>query len=206
MNTHKTTLLGGTPIFRAGLTIMIDQLNDVVGGANTSLSTTKELILFTLPAIANVASERALQQALKNRQREAIVIVFGPRPKPVALRRLLQKGLSSYLLYAATPKTISLAIAAANRKEVFIDPNISASFLNAQLGLRSATEMVLTRREKEVLQLIVEENTTDEIARRLFISPCTVETHRANILGKLGVRNVAGIVREAMRRNLCEVS
>jgi len=77
--------------------------------------------------------------------------------------------------------------------------------LNEQLGLRPTTDILLTRREKEVLQLIVEENTTEEIARRLFISPCTVETHRANILGKLGVRNVAGIVREAMRRELCVV-
>lgn len=206
MNTRNTILHGGTPIFRAGLAIMVDQLDEVVDGMNIPFSATQELIIFTLPAISSVASGRALQKVLKNRQPEAIVIVIGPRPKPVALRRLLQKGLSSYLLYTATAKTIAKAIAAANRKEIFIDPSISSAFLNAQLGLRSATEMVLTRREKEVLQLIVEENTTDEIARKLFISSCTVETHRANILGKLGVRNVAGIVREAMRRNLCEVS
>lgn len=60
----------------------------------------------------------------------------------------------------------------------------------------------LSRREKEVLQLIVDEFTTQEIADKLFISFGTVETHRRNILSKLGARNAAGLVRIALEYDL----
>lgn len=60
----------------------------------------------------------------------------------------------------------------------------------------------LSRREKEVLQLIVDEHTTQEIADKLFISFGTVETHRRNILSKLGARNSAGLVRIALEYQL----
>ncbi|MCP9234666.1 helix-turn-helix transcriptional regulator [Lewinella sp. JB7] len=56
-----------------------------------------------------------------------------------------------------------------------------------------------------MLELIVQEYTTEEIAGKLFIGRCTVETHRSHLMQKLGARNTAGIVREAMRRELCAV-
>ncbi len=55
----------------------------------------------------------------------------------------------------------------------------------------------LTRREKEVLRLIIEELTTDEIAEKLFISPATVITHRKSLLRKLNAKNTAGLVKAA---------
>lgn len=60
----------------------------------------------------------------------------------------------------------------------------------------------LTRREKEILQKIAEGKTSQEIAEVLFISPRTVDTHRANLIQKLGVKNSAGLVRYAIERNL----
>lgn len=60
----------------------------------------------------------------------------------------------------------------------------------------------LTRREKEILQKIAEGKTSQEIADVLFISPRTVDTHRANLIQKLGVKNSAGLVRYAIERNL----
>ena len=62
----------------------------------------------------------------------------------------------------------------------------------------------ISRREKEVLQLIVKEHTTQEIADQLFISLKTVESHRANLLAKLSARNTAGLVRIAMENNLID--
>jgi len=205
MNTLNTSLHGGTPIFRAGLITTLGQLRLSDGTPHSPFSSISELTFHILPTGKNLAAERALKCALKGRNQAANIIVFGPRPKPTALRRLLQQGLSAYLLRTATPETIAQAVAAAIRAETYLDPNLKAELLNEQLGLRPTTDILLTRREKQILQLIVEENTTGEIATQLFISPCTVETHRANILGKLGVRNVAGIVREAMRRELCLV-
>lgn len=62
--------------------------------------------------------------------------------------------------------------------------------------------MRLTGREKEILQLIAYEHTTDEIARQLYLSRHTVITHRKNMMIKLDVKNVAGLVRKGFERGL----
>ncbi|MCO6477059.1 MAG: response regulator transcription factor [Phaeodactylibacter sp.] len=82
-----------------------------------------------------------------------------------------------------------------------LSDNVKKLILEYSLGI-GPKKKKLTEREQEVLQLIIEEYTTKEIAKKLFISSCTVETHRLNIIQKLGVRNTAGIVREAMRMDL----
>ena len=64
----------------------------------------------------------------------------------------------------------------------------------------------ISRREKEVLDLIIKEHTTQEIAKQLFISLKTVESHRSNLLSKLNARNTAGLVRIALENNLLEKS
>jgi DNA-binding CsgD family transcriptional regulator len=63
----------------------------------------------------------------------------------------------------------------------------------------------ISRREKEVLQLIVQEHTTQEIATELFISLKTVESHRRSLLTKMNVRNTAGLVRVAVENELIEL-
>ena len=62
----------------------------------------------------------------------------------------------------------------------------------------------LSYREKQIICLIKDEYTTDEIAKKLFRSKHTIERHRKNIMNKLDVKNVAGVVRVAMEYNLCE--
>jgi len=62
----------------------------------------------------------------------------------------------------------------------------------------------VSRREKEVLRLIVQEHTTQEIADKLFISLKTVESHRSSLLGKLDARNSAGLVRITLENNLLD--
>ena len=64
----------------------------------------------------------------------------------------------------------------------------------------------ISRREKEVLELIVKEHTTQEIANKLFISLKTVESHRSNLLAKMNARNTAGLVRIAMEHKLIDTS
>jgi DNA-binding NarL/FixJ family response regulator len=61
---------------------------------------------------------------------------------------------------------------------------------------------ILSKREIEIINLIAEELTTQEIAEKLFISPHTVDTHRKNLLAKLNVRNTAGIVKFALQNHL----
>ena len=64
----------------------------------------------------------------------------------------------------------------------------------------------LTNREIEIVSLIVEEQTTKEMAQSLYLSIDTIKSHRKNIMSKLHVKNVAGIVREAFMQNLIELN
>ncbi len=120
-----------------------------------------------------------------------------------------KRGLSGYLLRDVDPEHLLAAYTALLRGGHYVDPGLRDHWLRLQLRdrpRRGGHHIKLTRREREVLQLIVEEYTTDEIAVNLHISRCTVESHRANILSKLGVRNVAGLVREAMKHRLCTIA
>lgn len=69
----------------------------------------------------------------------------------------------------------------------------------------SKNKIELTEREKEILQLIVQEQTTKEIAQQLYLSEKTIETHRASIMQKLEVKNIAGMVKKAIMQGLAEV-
>lgn len=107
-------------------------------------------------------------------------------------------GISAYLLSSICVADIRQAIQAVINEQTYLDPVLSQHWASQTMGLGHDSS-VLTRREKEVLDLIVEEYTTKEIAKQLYISPCTAETHRMNIIQKMGVRNTAGVVREAVR-------
>jgi DNA-binding CsgD family transcriptional regulator len=63
-------------------------------------------------------------------------------------------------------------------------------------------QAILTKREREVLQLIIDEHTSQEIAAMLFISPHTVENHRISLMQKLEVKNTAGLVKKALEGGL----
>jgi len=85
-----------------------------------------------------------------------------------------------------------------------LQKDIQQKLLNQTLGKKSNNSLFtkLTRREDEVLQAISEELTTQEIAEKLFISSKTVETHRMNLMSKLGAKNSVGIVKIAMEKGL----
>ena len=85
-----------------------------------------------------------------------------------------------------------------------VTETIMKGLMNQRTGSKKAKKELpkISRREKEVLDLIVKEHTTQEIANKLFISLKTVESHRSNLLAKLNARNTAGLVRITMENNL----
>lgn len=119
------------------------------------------------------------------------------------VKKMLRNGASGYLLKSADPATLLKAIDTLAKGEQFIDERLQKMLLAESItGKRKSTQVLLTRRETEILRLIAEEYTNQEIADKLFISLRTVETHRLNISQKLDVKNTAGLVREAYLRNL----
>ncbi|HEY1113624.1 MAG TPA: response regulator transcription factor [Chitinophagaceae bacterium] len=134
------------------------------------------------------------------------VIAFSSYDDTHYIRQVLRSGASGYLLKDAGQQTIVNALAAVVRGEQVIDESVKKLLLQESITgqRRSIYEVPLTKREKEILKLVAEGLSNQQIADQLFISLRTVETHRFNLTQKLEVKNAAGLVKEAIRRGLTE--
>jgi DNA-binding NarL/FixJ family response regulator len=121
------------------------------------------------------------------------------------IARAMKAGAAGYVLKTAGYEEFLVAIAEVAAGREYLSEGAKAAVIAGLSSRRSATDAVhLTRREREILTLIAGGRTTGEIAAILFISGLTVETHRHNLMRKLGLRNVAGLVRYAMEHGLAD--
>lgn len=113
------------------------------------------------------------------------------------IQKMMNNGASGYLLKNATREEITKAIATVIKGQTYLSVEASNTLRKAD-----PATMVLTRREKEVLELIADGMTNAEIAEKLFISVTTVDTHRKNLLAKLHAKNTASLIRIAAQMQL----
>jgi DNA-binding NarL/FixJ family response regulator len=120
----------------------------------------------------------------------------------------LEDGAAGYVLKTAADRDLIDAVRAAMRGEPFLYPGAVRALVRDHLERASRGEEIpqdpLTPREQEIVKLIAEAHTNEEIAEQLVISKKTVERHRANILEKLGMRDRVELTRYAIRRGLIE--
>ncbi|MEJ8842469.1 response regulator transcription factor [Lacibacter sp. H375] len=114
------------------------------------------------------------------------------------ITKMIENGASGYVLKNATKEELLFAIQTVVRGRIFLSHE--AAMITEKKEGDDAP--VLTRREKQILELIADGLTTQEIANKLFISGTTVETHRKNLLLKLEAKNVAAMVKIAAKLNL----
>ncbi|MCL4140233.1 UNVERIFIED_CONTAM: hypothetical protein GTU68_057107 [Idotea baltica] len=119
---------------------------------------------------------------------------------------MLNNGASGYLLKNTDKLELLEAFKNVLSGEQYLQKDIQKKLLSQSLGqkFKSSLFTKLTRREKEVLNAIAEELTTQEIAEKLFISSKTVETHRMNLMSKLGAKNSVGIIKTAIEQGLLD--
>ncbi|MBC7866642.1 MAG: response regulator transcription factor [Gloeobacteraceae cyanobacterium ES-bin-316] len=113
------------------------------------------------------------------------------------IQKMMDNGASGYVLKNATQDELTDAIGTVIKGKLYLSEEASLT-----LRKEDATTIVLTRREKEVLELIANGMTNAEIAKKLFISVTTVDTHRKNLLAKLEAKNTASLVRIATQKQL----
>lgn len=116
----------------------------------------------------------------------------------------MRAGVAGYVLKSKAAYDLVQAIREVDQGNVFLSPGISRAIVHQMLNKDSVPSDVLTLRERQVLQLIAEGKTTKEIAADLGISTKTAESHRTNIIEKLDIHDVAGLVRYAMRDGLIQ--
>lgn len=130
------------------------------------------------------------------------------------ISKILKAGAISYVLKSAGKADIISAIQAAHEGKSYFDKDVAEVMMSKYLRMDASKKQKssqflisvddLTKREIEVIKLITEELTTSEISEKLFISPRTVDSHRRNLLQKIGVKNTAGLVKFALFYKIIE--
>jgi DNA-binding NarL/FixJ family response regulator len=119
---------------------------------------------------------------------------------------VLEAGADGYLLKDSAFAELVTAVAAVAKGKMYLSPSIAETVIKSSLektdrGIQGSS-VLLSGREREVLQMIAEGKSTKEIALKLFVSTKTVETHRKQIMDKLNIRTVAGLTKYAIREGL----
>ena len=146
------------------------------------------------------AARRVAEESARTR-----VVVLSMYAEASYVRQALKAGVAGYLLKGAAVAELPLALQAVMRGETYLTPKVSQTVVQELLhcGPASADPLEgLTQRQREILQLIAEGRSTKEIASLLEIGIKTAETHRQRLMDRLGIRDVAGLVRFAVRAGL----
>jgi len=133
------------------------------------------------------------------------VLILSMHANEEYVLQALRAGAAGYLLKGAGPAELELAVRAVARGETHLSPSISRHVVDDYLRRLSegpAAPEALTPRQREILQLIAEGHTTKEIASKLGLSVKTVETHRMQLMERLDIHDIAGLVRYAIRTGL----
>jgi DNA-binding NarL/FixJ family response regulator len=163
-------------------------------------------------AILDISMPRktGLQAAreISQRRPEVRVLILSMHDNEQYLFEAIKAGASGYVLKSAVDRDLVEACRAAMRGEPFLYPGGVRALMRDYVERARAGEIgrgeVLTPREEEIVKLVAEAHTNEEIGELLFISKKTVERHRANILEKLGMRDRVELTRYAIRRGLVE--
>ena len=145
---------------------------------------------------------------ITHRKPDVRVLMLSMHDNEQYLFEAIRAGASGYVLKSAVDRDLVEACRAAMRGEPFLYPGAVRALMREYLDRARAGEALhkdlLTPREEEIVKLVAEAHTNEEIGEMLFISKKTVERHRANILEKLGMRDRVELTRYAIRRGLVQ--
>ncbi len=145
-----------------------------------------------------------LCKMLKENHQNLKIIGLTSHKQTAFLKNMMKSGASGFVLKNAPVNEIIEAIQVVADGGEYVQQEMKELLIAESMHRASGISFLpkLTRREKEILKLISEECTTQEIADKLYLSPKTVETHRQNLILKLGVKNSVGLVKVAIEKGL----
>jgi len=142
-------------------------------------------------------------RAILERDPKCRVIVLSMYSQREYVRRALKAGAAGYVVKRSAAKEVVEAIRAVHAGQRYLSPRVADVVLEDYSDEKQDDPLTrLSAREREVLQLLAEGRTGAQIAERLSLSQKTVETYRARLVEKLGIRDLAGLVRFAIQRGL----
>jgi len=217
MTPTKTKILiaDDHPIVLRGLRTVLDaqpdlevvaQATDGQEAVELALSEEIELVVLDISMPRKTGLQAARE--ITRRRPEVRVLMLSMHDNEQFLFEAIRAGAAGYVLKSSVDRDLVEACRATMRGEPFLYPGgvqaLMREYLERSRSGEATEAELLTPREEEVVKLIAEARTNDEIAALLYISKKTVERHRANILEKLGMRDRVELTRYAIRRGLIE--
>jgi len=201
-------------LVRAGIRALLEKLPEVQVVAEASdgrdalqmVKTHQPDVVLMDIAMPGLNGLEATRRVVKEFPR-ANVLILSMYASEEYVWQALSAGAAGYLLKGAELSELALAIQAVTRGDTYLSPPISKQVIKDYVRRVGGEETLferLTPRQREILQLIAEGATTKEIGKALEISVKTVETHRAQLMERLGIRDVAGLVRYAIQIGLVQ--
>jgi DNA-binding NarL/FixJ family response regulator len=215
---HKVFIVEDHRLFREGLKSMLDNRDDIdiVGEAEDGLQavrrirrTTPDLVLLDLsmPKMGGISVMKEVKRDLP----ETRILALTIHESDQFVLEAFDAGADGYCIKDASRKELMLAVDSLLEGKTYISPDISDHVMEGYLtGRKKLKENsrwdTVTQREREVLKLLAEGHTNKDIADFLHISVKTVEKHRANLIGKLDLHNIAQLTAYAIENGLVETN
>ncbi len=195
-------------LVRDGMKTLLKDVNDfsVVGEAADGLEVVKkveELLPDIVTMDISMPNMNGLEtiDVIHRRFPKTKILVLTMHENEEYAHRVYKTGAGGYILKNSDKKEFIHAIRMVHKGERFFSSSVSGVTSKGYVG-KDVASIPITRREKEILRLIVDGLTNQEIADKLFISPRTVDTHRSNLMQKLEIKNTAGLVRFAIENGI----
>jgi two-component system response regulator NreC len=200
-------------IMREGLKALLEKHSsmEVIAEAENGIETLEiarrekpDVIIMdiTMPDINGIEATRQL----KSEMTDIKIVALSMHSDRRFVTEILKAGASAYVLKQSAFKDLEKAIKTVMVNRTFLSADILETVVNDYVSQLTKSEYEaykrLSDRERQVLQLIAEGNSTKEIAYKLHVSVKTIESHRQNIMTKLGIHNLAGLTKFAVREGL----
>ena len=208
----KIFVLDDSPVVLRGLEIILGENDEFdVGGCQLNAVNLHADLAKVSPDILVMDAEVAGTNAkeilfyLQNISSKVKLVIFTHLASVEYVKVMMRLGTAGFLLKNAAETVITNALRAVYNGDFFIDENLKEMILQKTLLRKPAgTQQKLTRREKEILQLLASNYNSQEISKKLFLSKKTIENHRSNMLLKFKVKNAASLVMKAIELGLLD--
>ncbi len=218
MTTIRLAIVDDEALFRSGMKLLFDFVENVEVVLEASNGEDLLQQLRALEDLPDVLLMDMKMPVLNGIETAKIMAVEFPQVKIIILStyfskafvtNMLELGAASYLAKNSKPELVELTIKEVAEKGFYYSDEIQGiireSMMDKKRQAKASFEIQLTAREQEILQLICEQHTNAEIAKKLYISSRTVDGHRNNLLQKLNCKNTAGLVALAVQKQLVQI-
>jgi len=208
----RTVVVDDHAVVRAGIKLLLDQQHDIevvgeAGNAKDAIFRARALkpdVILLDVVMPGTSGIDVLPQLLKESPASK-VLVLSMQDDPSYVREAFAAGASGYVLKEAADEEVVTAVRDIADGGRYLHPTLGARLVTAEAEARQAAEAdPLSEREREVTRLLALGHTNQEIAKMLFISVRTAETHRAHVMQKLGLATRAELVRYALQQGLLQ--